>query len=269
MHPLKTSAINFSQRLFRPLGFRATRIVAGHRFVFDPATDIGMQLLFMGGFEEAAIMQCAQFIRPDGMVIDVGANIGLHAVRFAQVAKAGKVICFEPARSTFAYLLQNVKDVPNVVPLNVALSDSNGLQNFFIAADNAFSGLKDTKRKPILRQEPVACFTGDSILQQLVQDQRVDLIKIDVEGLETQVLGGMKEFIARHRPVICCEIFGGKQSNPDPQATVELCISFGYDPFVLKSGQLVVAREHDDEFNDYFLIPRQRTFEVALAVDPP
>jgi hypothetical protein len=47
-----TSAINFSQRLFRPLGFRATRIVAGHRFVFDPATDIGMQLLFMGSFEE-------------------------------------------------------------------------------------------------------------------------------------------------------------------------------------------------------------------------
>jgi len=258
MHPLKTSAINISQRLFRPLGFRARRTVAGHKFVFDPATDIGMQLLFMGGFEEKAIMQCAQFIRPDGMVIDVGANIGLHAVRFAQVAKAGKVICFEPARSTFAYLLQNVKDVPNVVPLNIALSDSNGLQNFFVAADNAFSGLKDTKRKPILRQEAVACFAGDAILQQLVQDQRVDLVKIDVEGLETQVLRGMKEFIARHRPVIFCEIFGGKQSNPDPQATVELCIAFGYDPFVLKAGQLVVAREHDDEFNDYFLIPRQR-----------
>src|SRR3981189_2815096 len=123
MKSLMTSAINASQRLFRPLGLRAARTVAGHRFVFDPATDIGMQLLVTGSFEEEAIGRCAQFIRPDGMVIDVGANIGLHAVRFADVAKAGKVICFEPARSTFAYLLQNVKDVPNIVPLNVALSD--------------------------------------------------------------------------------------------------------------------------------------------------
>jgi FkbM family methyltransferase len=258
MKSLMTSAINASQRLLRPLGMRATRTVAGRRFVFDPATDIGLQLLATGSFEEEAIMQCAQYIRPDGLVIDVGANIGLHSVRFADVAKAGKVICFEPARSTFTYLLQNVKDVPNVVPLNIALSDSNGLQNFFVAADNAFSGLKDTKRKPILRQEAVACFAGDAILQPLVQDQRVDLVKIDVEGLETQVLRGMKEFIARHRPVIFCEIFGGKQSNPHPQATVELCIAFGYDPFVLKGGQLVTAREHDDEFYNYFLIPQHR-----------
>src|ERR1700722_15371191 len=241
MKSLMISAINASQRLLRPLGVRATRTVAGHRFAFDPATDIGMQLLVTGSFEEEAIVRCAQFIRPDGMVIDVGANIGLHTVRFAEFAKASKVICFEPARATFAYLLQNVKEMPNVVPLNVALSDSNGLQNFFVAADNAFSGLKDTKRKPILRQEAVACFTGDAILLPLVQNQRGDLVKSDVEGLETQVLHGMKEFIACHRPVIFCEIFGGKHSNPDPQATVELCIAFGYDPFVLKAGQLVAT----------------------------
>jgi FkbM family methyltransferase len=259
MNSLKTSAVIIAQRLLRPLGVRVTRTVAGHRFVFDPATDIGMHLLVNGSFEEEAIVQCARYIRADGMVIDVGANIGLHALRFADFAKAGKVICFEPARSTFAYLLQNVQDVPNVVPLNVALSDSNGLQNFFVAADNAFSGLKDTRRKPILRQEAVACFAGDAILLPLAQGHRVDLVKIDVEGLEMQVLRGMKDFIARHRPVIFCEIFGGKQSNPDPQATVELCIAFGYDPFVLKAGQLVAAREHDDECYSYFLIPRQRT----------
>jgi FkbM family methyltransferase len=258
MNPLKTAAINASQRLFRPLGLRATRTVAGHKFVFDPATDIGMQLLFTGGFEEQAIRQCSRFIRPAGMVIDVGANIGLHAVRFADFVKGGKVLCFEPARSTYALLLQNLKNVTNVVPLNIALSDANGLQDFFVAADNAFSGLKDTRRKPILRQEPVACFTGDAILQPLVQDQRVDLLKIDVEGFETQVLRGMKEFIARHRPVIFCEIFGGSHSNPDPQATVQLCLDYGYEPFVLKGAQLVATREHSDEFHDYFLIPPER-----------
>jgi len=246
------------QRLLMPLGLRPVRIIAGHKFFFDPTTDIGLQLFITGRFEEDAIAQCANFIRPDGIVIDVGANIGLHAVHFADFARMGKVVCFEPARSTFAYLLQNVKNVPNVIPLNVALSDATGLQNFFVAADNAYSGLKDTKRKAILRQESIACFTGDEILMPLIQNQRVDLVKIDVEGLETQVLHGMREFIVTHHPVIFCEIFGGKRSNPDPEATVRFCVSLGYDAFVLSGARLITPGLHDDKLYNYFFIPRDQ-----------
>jgi hypothetical protein len=144
----------------------------------------------------------------------------------------------------------------NVIPLNLALSDSTGLQTFFVASDNAYSGLKDTKRKPILRQEFIACFKGDDILPAIIENRRVDLIKIDVEGLETQVLSGMKEVIAAHRPVIFCEIFGGQQSNPDPASTVRYCVSLGYDAFVLRGGHLVPAGAHSDRFYNYFFIPR-------------
>jgi FkbM family methyltransferase len=244
------------QRLLAPFGLRVSRRIAGHKFFFDPATDVGWKLLVTGQFEKNAVAQCAQFIKPDGVVLDVGANIGVHTVHFADFARFGKVICFEPARSTFAFLLQNVKHLANVIPLNAALSDSTGVQTFFVAADNAFSGLKDTRRKAILHQESVACFKGDDILLALFANQRIDLIKIDVEGFEMQVLTGMREFITTHRPVIFCEIFGGQQSNPDPQATVQFCVSLGYDAFVLSGAQLIPAGTHSDRFYNYFFIPR-------------
>jgi FkbM family methyltransferase len=244
------------QRFLALLGLRSSKKIAGRKFYFDPATDIGLELLVTGQFERNAIAQCANFIRSDGIVIDIGANIGIHTVHFADLARSGQVICFEPARSTFGYLLRNVQDLANVIPLNVALSDLSGLQPFFVAADNAYSGLKDTKRKPILRQEFIACFKGDDILLAMLENRRVDLIKIDVEGLEMQVLSGMRGFVAAHKPVIFCEIFGGQQSNPDPASTVQFCVSLGYDAFVLSGDQLVPAGVHNDRFYNYFFIPR-------------
>lgn len=248
-------ARNTVQKFLAPLALRPSRMVAGHRFFFDPATDIGLELLATGQFEKKAIAQCAKFIRPDGVVVDVGANIGVHTVHFAACTQLGNVICFEPARSTFTFLLRNVRHLSNVIPLNVALSDSTGLQPFFVAADNAYSGLKDTNRKVILHQELVACIKGDDILLPMLRNQRVDLIKIDVEGFETEVLTGMKEFLIAHKPVIFCEIFGGRRSNPDPESTVRFCASLGYDAFVLKGEQLLPAGVHSDSLYNYFFVP--------------
>jgi FkbM family methyltransferase len=248
--------LSVAQRLLLPLRLRASRRLAGHRIYFDAATDIGMQLLVTGGFEKEALALCAQYIGPDGVVLDVGANIGIHAVHFSGFARNGMVICCEPARSTFALLLRNIQDLSNVMPLNIALSNVSGVQTFFIASDNAYSGLKDTGRKPILRQESIACFTADEILPPLLRNRRVDLIKIDVEGFETQVLQGMQELIRAHQPVIFCEIFAGRQSNPDPQATIRLCVSLGYDAYVLSGTRLIPAAIHDDSLYNYFFIPR-------------
>jgi FkbM family methyltransferase len=229
--------------------------IAGNRFYLDPSTDIGHCLLTAGDFEGQEITVCSKHIRTDGIVIDIGANIGLHSVHFSRAAQCGRVISVEPSRSTFGTLLRNTARLPNVIPLNVALSDSNGTQTFYVAEDNAYSGLKNTRRKAILRTEHVACFSGDHILAPLIQDARVDLIKIDVEGLESQVLRGLTGIICKHKPVIFCEIFGGEHSNIDPEATVRFCVDLGYAPYVLELGNLTPATRHDDRQYNYFFIP--------------
>jgi FkbM family methyltransferase len=253
--PLSAHAVQALWQLLRPFGVSASRTVGGHRFHFDAATDIGHSLIVTGDFERQELDQCSRFIKSDSVVIDVGANIGLHTVRFAQLASAGRVISIEPSRATLQYLLRNVVHLANVVPLNVALSDSTGIKSFFVASDNAYSGLRDTKRKAVLHEEAVACFTGDEILLPLCASERVDFIKIDVEGLELQVLRGLRGTISRHRPIIFCEIFGGEHSNPDPEATVRYVTSLGYEPFTLLGKELVPSRAHDDQRYNYFFIP--------------
>jgi FkbM family methyltransferase len=248
-------AVSIAENLLRPLGLRLTKKVAGHAFHYNPATDIGFTLLTTGIFEGPVLAKCSDFIRPDSVVLDVGANIGLHTVHFAACCPFGSVISLEPGRSTFAYLLRNVEEHSNVVPLNLALSAVAGLRIFYAASDDAYSGLKDTKRKPILREEWVACFTGDEILTPLLQSKRLDLIKIDVEGEEMQVLQGLVETITKHRPTILCEIVGGTHSD-HPEAIVKFCVSLGYDAYVLCDSQLIAAGAHDDALYNYFFLPR-------------
>jgi FkbM family methyltransferase len=258
LRPYLISTASVVQRVLLPLGLRASRRINGRKIAFDPATDVGMQLLTTGRFEPDAIAQCAAYIQPDSWVLDIGANIGVHAVQFADLAPQGKIVCLEPARSTFNFLLRNVGSLANVIPLNAALSDTSGVQDFFVAADDAYSGLKDTQRKRIVRQESVACFRADDLLLPLLAGHRVDLIKIDVEGFELHVLRGMAALIAKYRPVIFCEIFGGEHSNPDPQGTVAYAVSLGYDAFVLSEGRLAPVTVHDDRYYNYFFIPPQR-----------
>ena len=247
--------VSIAENVLRPLGLHLSKKVAGHAFYYDPATDIGFTLLATGAFERNLLKKCSEFIRSDGVVVDVGANIGFHSVNFAARCHDGAVISFEPGRSTFEYLLRNVREYSNVIPLNLALSATAGLHTFYAASDDAYSGLKDTKRKRILREEWVACFTGDEILTPLLKNKRLDLIKIDVEGEEMQVLYGLVNTISKHRPTILCEIVGGTHSD-DPAAIVRYCVSLGYDAYVLQDLQLVPAGVHDDALYNYFFLPR-------------
>jgi hypothetical protein len=103
----------------------------------------------------------------------------------------------------------------------------------------------------------VACYRGDEIVPALVRGGRISLVKIDVEGLEVAVMRGMEQLLRAHRPVVFCEIFGGANSNPDPQGTLEFCVSLGYEAFVLADDRLIPATKHRDALYNYFFIPSE------------
>lgn len=140
-----------------------------------------------------------QLLRSDGLCLDIGANIGNHALFFAP--HFAEVLAFEPNPRTFALLQVNATLMPNVRCFNIGLSDAQGAAQLAVPADN----IGMATLQPGANGDAVACR-----LQRLddlpeLAGRRVALMKIDVEGHESAVLRGARALLLRDRPVVVFE----------------------------------------------------------------
>jgi FkbM family methyltransferase len=161
-------------------------------------------------FEPDTVTLLGQLCGQDARVLDVGANIGMTALAFSQISPLGQIVAVEPVSKTFQYLRQNIQRaaVPNVRIFNFALGSSEGsvlmqghpsnfacsfiADNYTIPAGDHFS-----QRVPIKRL--------DDIFPDLSLD-RLDFMKVDVEGFELEVLAGAREILKRYQPIVFLEM---------------------------------------------------------------
>jgi FkbM family methyltransferase len=164
---------------------------------------IGGSLDAYGEFSEGEVALFAQILRPGMLAVDVGANIGAHTLPMAQlVGPTGRVVAYEPQRVVFQNLCANV-----------ALS---GMENV-IAHWAAATRLPGAVRVPLLDYAAGGNFGGTSLggpgAAEMVAGVPIDaldlsachLIKVDVEGMEEEVLAGAARTITRHRPILYVE----------------------------------------------------------------
>ena len=197
-------------------------------------------------------------LRPDEHFVDIGANIGSYAI-LGGGARA-RVTAVEPIPSTFAHLKRNValnELEERVRCYQVGLSGQAGTLRFSSGLDTVNHVLAEGEILPSI-DVPVMR------LDDMVGDDVPVLMKIDVEGHELSVLRGGPLTLSNPRLLaVIMETNGsGARYGVADEALVAVMrehgfAPFGYDPFVLKDGQLVPALRHDDAFYNYFLIPRQ------------
>jgi FkbM family methyltransferase len=145
-------------------------------------------------------------------IVDVGANIGLYTVLFAEHSPAS-VFAFEPNPTAFRLLIRNTSRFPTVFPFEIALAefDSRGL--LVVPEDargnevDALSWLVQTpEARGELRRRAVPIRSLDSLLHEgTIEISPPVFLKLDVEGSEIAVLRGSLEVLARHRPVVFFE----------------------------------------------------------------
>jgi FkbM family methyltransferase len=163
---------------------------------------VGRSLELYGEYSEGEVDLFRQFIHPGDTVIDAGANIGALTIPMAElVGPTGRVIAAEPQPQCYYALCANIalNSIQHVWPLPVALGNRIGSINVPLldpAKPNNFGGLGLNPDS----EGAVSIIHLDDITM-----VGVSFIKIDVEGMELDVLKGARETIRTSRPVLYVE----------------------------------------------------------------
>lgn len=170
---------------------------------------VSESLALYGEWAQREIDFLAHFIAPGATVLDIGAFIGTHTLAFSTlVGEQGAVIAFEPRAEAFGLLSRNVQDNrrTNVRLHQRGVSDAPAtiaLHRLAPGALTNFAGLalEDEDTGPASGPAyEVPLVTVDSLAL-----SAVGLLKIDVEGMERQVLDGARETIAAFQPAVFAE----------------------------------------------------------------
>ena len=142
-------------------------------------------------------------VRGDDVLFDVGANIGIYSIYAALRNPKTTIYAFEPEYSNLHQLKQNIINnglQSSIMPFSIGLGDNTGISSLHIQDITPGSALhtlstqslkKTQTGHEVVWKEGVACFTIDDLCE--MAGVRPTLIKIDVDGNETEILNGGKK----------------------------------------------------------------------------
>jgi FkbM family methyltransferase len=151
--------------------------------------------------EREVVQFLARLLERKATIFDVGAHSGNYATMLSEVFPTAEIHAFEPSRATFETLSERVSSLPTVTPHNLAFGDHEG--SVVLYSDRAGSGLASLHDRrlghfgvELVHQEQVRITTIDAFCRQQSID-RIEFLKLDVEGHELAVLQGAADLIGR------------------------------------------------------------------------
>lgn len=220
---------------------------------------VGWDLMETGRYAQGELDNLAILLRacrPDPVLLDIGANIGVHSLMFSSMAGANGVVrAFEAQRIVYQMLLGNlaINSIENVYTQQVAMGAAPGtlrLPPVDYSRNWNFGGMGlidegpdpqfvpgSAERSAADRKEDIEVITLDSLAL-----PRVDFLKIDVEGMERDVLVGGRVTLERDRPLMQVEWLARDQGA----LPAYLLDRLGYRIYQSTMNLLCVPMERDD-----------------------
>ena len=179
----------------------------------DLSEGIDLAIFAFGQFENETARALASLIQPGAVVLDIGANIGAHTLPLARlVGPSGKVYAFEPTQYAFGKLKKNLALNPALVNRVVAeqlrLTNSGGDDAGEIYSSWKVVG-QEPRHKKHLGIPKSTQGARSATLNEYCENagiQKVDFIKLDVDGFEVEVIKGSVSTLRQFRPAICLEL---------------------------------------------------------------
>ena len=205
-------------------------------------------------------------LEDESTFIDVGSHKGEVLELALKISKKGKHFAFEPIPNLFRKL--NDKYGSKCEVLNYGLSDQKKQSSFqHVTTNPAYSGIK-MRTYPKDEQVETIQIQLDTLDNQLKQHDRVDMIKIDVEGAELEVLKGAKKIIEKFHPIIVFEhgLGASDHYNTSPEDILTFFDDHQYQLFTLKGFIADEPALLRNEFIDFYLTNKEYYFLAKLRV---
>lgn len=158
----------------------------------------------------------------DPVIFDIGSNIGTYATWIAKLFPTGTVHCFEPQQAVFQILCGNlaINNFYNCYAHNIAVGAANDFikvvePDYCHKEDfGIFSLVEDKIGKKSGRSYTIQLISLDTFVHNF-NIQKIDFIKIDVEGMDLAVLQGAKQCLKTFKPIIFVEHSDNRKSILD------------------------------------------------------
>jgi FkbM family methyltransferase len=176
--------------------------------------------LLEGGYYEERMLEHIRSLGLRGTYVDVGAHVGTHSLWFALQCPATRVYSFEPVARFAEMLRQNIAlngADDRVVVMQAGLSDRAGSATNVLSSSHQLGFMAE----PTDLEERFPVSRLDDVL-----DERVAVIKLDVEGMEPAVMRGAGRLLAQSSPVV----FAEARDAWERQALIDELRCHGYRP---------------------------------------
>lgn len=212
-------------------------------------------------------------INDNDVILDIGTNIGLYTILLNKLKKI-KTYSFEPIPFTFNILKENIRlNGLDVEIFNIGISNKNETVDFYFnTSEIASSSMKDLRENKE-NTEIVKCQIrklDDFIKENNIN--KIDFMKIDIEGSELFAIQGGLESIKKFKPIIFCEMLRKwcKKFNYHPNDIIKLLVDIGYSCYAIsnKLNKIDFVDDNTIETNFLFLdLNKERHIEKLNLIN--
>ncbi|MGV3609895.1 MAG: FkbM family methyltransferase [Fluviicola sp.] len=224
----------------KAIGKHILKTIHGVKMIIDPSVDQGVELALFetGTYEKGTIQLLGNYLKPGYAFLDIGANIGLMSVIASKiVGDKGIVYAVEANPGTVPILSANIQlnDCSNIQLMPFALSDVKGFAFLFENWEVNRGGASLISQSNVEKGIKVRMERIDDVFD---ENERIDLVKIDVEGFEPQVIHGGMNWFKKKLPVFIIEVSEKreKEVGPSPREIMELVQTIGTYTFYKQKG---------------------------------
>ncbi|MDH6266315.1 FkbM family methyltransferase [Rhizobium sp. SG_E_25_P2] len=195
-----------------------------HVMTFSPSDYIGRKIFRKGHYDRDHVARLMEILADegvktvDGVLLELGGNIGTHTVYFALEKQFFRIVTVEPDPRNFALLSLNVAQnrlAGDVTALNCAAGERAGILDFFQNPDNhGRSGMIRRSAKDVQISVPVKPVI-DLLAEAGIPEQDVVLVWADIEGFEPVAFRSMEPLLRRRVPIhteFTPELYGPEES---------------------------------------------------------